>query len=81
MKRAIYTSSNTFISTLFPSWEPGPVEVEFISWEPNGMARIRAPFAENSIGAMIARKAGKLLPPPMERLVPAANVRLIDEEP
>lgn len=76
MKKAIYSPKG-----LFPTlWTPDPVEVEFLGWAANGMALVRVPFAEKSIGAMLAKSGGHGHPEPLERLVPAADVELIEAE-
>jgi hypothetical protein len=67
------------ILTAFGFPKPEPVEVEFLGWD-CGMARILMPYSEESLGALLAKRAGPPHPPPYERLVPASDVRLIDAE-
>lgn len=75
MRRALYSPP-----ALFSFWKPEPVEVEFVCWEPNGMARVRVPFGEKSVGALIAKQAGAPHPEPLERLVPAKDIQLFEAE-
>jgi len=76
VKKALYSPPG-----LMPQfWKPDPVVVEFLGWAENGMAVVRVPFAEKSIGALIAKNAGAPFPEPLERLVPAADIQLIEAE-
>lgn len=76
MKKAIYSPKG-----LFPTvWRPPPVEVEFLGMHESGMAVVRVPFAEKSIGAMLAKRAGNEHPEPLERLVPLDDLEIIEAE-
>lgn len=77
-KLALYQAHSLFEYFGFP--KPPPIEVEFLQWEPGGMARVLVPYAENSIGAIIARNAGRGLPPPELRLVPATAITIIEAQ-
>jgi hypothetical protein len=78
-RRAIYRPPTNFLWTLFaPGRSPPPTEVEFLEWAPEGMARVRLEVSEQSLLGIYAKHQGKPLPPPVERLVPAECLTLLD---